>query len=85
MSKIIHHQTYTQVKSVDEISRERLLEKYNHIANKYNSLLNKRDSILQAIYNDMMYGQPVKYSLRVELLQHCNERGLELPKGIDIE
>ena len=60
-------------------------ELYEDLKKKYNSLLNNRDSILQSVYNDMMYGQPVKYSLRVELLQHCNERGLELPKGIDIE
>lgn len=60
-------------------------ELYEDLKKKYNSLLNNRDSILQSVYNDMMYGQPLKYSLRTKLTKHCNERGLELPKELQNE
>ena len=53
--------------------------KYETLMKKYNSLLNEKDSILQAVYNDLMFGQPVKYSLRTKLIKHCNERGIEVP------
>lgn len=49
---------------------------------KYDKLLNERDSILQAVYNEMMYSQPVEYSLRTKLIKHCNERGIEIPVQI---
>ena len=59
--------------------------KYEALQKKYNSLLNERDSILQSVYNDLMFGQPVKYSLRTKLIKHCNERGLEIPKEISVD
>lgn len=46
---------------------------------KYDKLINQRDSILQAVYNEMMYQQPTKYSLKTKLIKHCEERGLEIP------
>ena len=46
---------------------------------KYESTINERDSILQAVYNEMTYNEPVKYSLRTKLIKHCNERGIEIP------
>lgn len=49
---------------------------------KYEKLLNERDSILQAVYNEMMYNQPIKYSLRSKLLKHCNERSIEIPEQL---
>lgn len=60
-------------------------DKYAALQKKYNSLLNERDSILQSVYNDLQYKQPVKYSLRTKLIKHCNERGLEIPKEIAVE
>ena len=59
--------------------------KYETLMKKYNSLLNEKDSILQSAYNDLMFGQPVKYSLRTKLIKHCKERGLELPKELEVE
>ena len=59
--------------------------KYETLMKKYNSLLNEKDSILQSVYNDLMFGQPVKYSLRTKLIKHCKERGLELPKEMEID
>lgn len=49
---------------------------------KYEKLLNERDSILQAVYNEMVYSQPIKYSLRSKLLKHCNERSIEIPEQL---
>ena len=49
---------------------------------KYEKLLNERDSILQAVYNEMMYNQHIKYSLRSKLLKHCNERSIEIPEQL---
>lgn len=49
---------------------------------KYEKLLNERDSILQAVYNEMMYNQPIRYSLRSKLLKHCNERSIEIPEQL---
>jgi len=46
---------------------------------KYDKLINQRDSILQAVYNEMMYKQPIKYSLKTKLIKHCEERGLDIP------
>ena len=59
--------------------------KYEALLKKYNSLLNEKDSILQSVYNDMVFSQPLKYSLRTKLIKHCNERNLELPKELEIE
>ena len=53
--------------------------KKDHWKEKYDKLLNERDSVLQSVYNEMMYSQPVKYSLRTKLIKHCNERGIEIP------
>lgn len=60
-------------------------DKYEALKKKYDSLLNEKDSILQSVYNDLMFGQPVKYSLRTKLIKHCNERGLDIPEEINIE
>jgi hypothetical protein len=49
---------------------------------KYSKIVNERDTILQAVLNDLMYNQPVKYSLRTKLIKHCNERGIEIPVQI---
>ena len=49
---------------------------------KYDKLLNERDSILQSVYNEMMYSQPVEYSLKTKLIKHCSERGIEIPVQI---
>ena len=57
--------------------------KKDHWKEKYDKLLNERDSILQSVYNEMMYSQPVKYSLRAKLIKHCNERGIEVPKQLE--
>ena len=59
--------------------------KYETLLKKYNSLLNEKDSILQAVYNDLMFGQPVEHSLRIKLIKHCKERGLDIPKEVEIE
>lgn len=53
--------------------------KKDHWKEKYDEILNERDSILQSVYNEMMYSQPVNYSLRTKLIKHCNERGIEIP------
>lgn len=60
-------------------------DNYAALLKKYESLVNQKDSILQSVYNDLMYKQPVKYSLRSKLIKHCKERGLDLPKEIDFE
>lgn len=52
---------------------------------KYEKLLNERDSILQSVYNELVYKQPVKYSLRTKLLKHCNERGIDIPEQLKQE
>lgn len=55
---------------------------YEDMKEKYNRILNERDSILQSVYNEMVYQQPIKYSLREKLTKHCKERNLELPEVI---
>jgi len=61
---------------------DRLLKEHTYWKEKYYRALNERDTALQSVYNDMMYGQPVKYSLRTKLLKHCSERGIEVPVQI---
>ena len=72
-------------KSLGDEEYKALLKRLKDSQQKYDKLLNERDSILQSVYNDLVYGQPVKFSLRTKLIRHCNERGLPIPQKLQQE